>query len=552
MPYEESQLIILNETERSYARALLTELHNRHVGMPVRVVPGLVKLLTAPIFPSQVLSPWKEVFTRLLAEIRPDQPRGTTRPARPMAQAGLSWGAAPTYVIRRIVVPLVEAACLEINKCLLLSEDESIAQDILLPELELYEKKIVSLIQDFAKVLPKDPRFDLFWKERAAALFTFSSASRSGKTLPDPEPLSTGFLLRLDALPKSARKYEHLKRIHLRYSKHRSRQLREEGLAGIVQTRSPEMIQRMILSEMINPYPVLVDRVLNSGYLVTERLPRRERLRDALMITFLPPKMQVQPASDFLRACWLNATSLIYQALLNNHLHDSLLIWVEGTAMDRFNVTAVSLAEMRSSLMENSSFEVSHARVFRQGFIHQAQLLPQLIDRRREPTYISVEDNELPADSAQWVYRVWETPFIQKRRIPSAKSMDGMEKIIEEPMQLKTLVQKFAYVHVMSLLSLDEIPEQDQGDPQASNLALRLAQNIYSDEHKGFYHSETWMHPQNFKQGKADEPLCQFTGAFQRCPIHWSGEQPAGDFVAAAQALEQVWVEEIIQEMQRE
>lgn len=553
MDYEAEHLVNLNAAERSYAVALLTELHNRHIGIPLRMVSGLVPILTSPTMRiADAISPWMEVLDRLTSEIRSEQRLVAKGGRRSSFQFGLSITAAPIYMIRRLVVPLVETACLELKKCFLLCEDVSTSQGITLLELKKYDDQVSNLIMKYANDAVKDPRFDLFWKERAATLLTYSSLSKLEKTLPDPEPLSISLTFRLVALPKLARKYEHLNRIHLRYSKNRSRQLREEGLAGIVQTRSLEMLQRILISEMINPTPILADRILNSGYLVTERLPRRERLRDALIITFLPPELQKLPAADFLRVCWLNTMSLVYQALLHNSLHDSLIFWVEGNAMDQFEVTTISVSEMHLSLMENSNYEVSHSRVFRQGFIHHAQLLPKLIDRRRKPSYLSIGGNDLPSNSARWMDKVWSTPFTEKFKIPAAKNTDKMPKIIELPMQFKSLVEKFAYVHVMSLLSLDEIDPQERDAPRESSIARQLAQNIYSEDHKGFFHSETWVQPKNFTEMKNGELLCNITNAYQSQPVYWNGQQEVDNLVSGAQDLEKVWFEEIIQEMQRE
>ena len=550
-PYETRCLKDLSPLEQNYAHGLISEFHNRHIGLPVQLVPGLVKLLTRPTFSSDLQSPWQEIYSRLRKEIRSDKQNLPNEKTLSFEKSGLSPSAAPAYVLHRIVMPLVEAACLELQLCMLFSEDENTPPTITLDKLETYDKKVIEKMSSFADQKSERPTLDLFWRERAAALQTYSSPSAPAKTLPDPDPISSGFALRLDTLPKSPRPVEHLNRIHLRHSKHRTRKLREDSISGVIQTRSPELLHRILISEMINPDLLLADRIVNNGYLVTERLPRHEQLRDVLFVAFLPPAVQVQPGSDFFRACWLNVSVLLYRALLHNYLYNSQIMLVESKSLDRFDITTISIPEIRAGLLNQIFSENGSEKIFRKKFIQQNRLLPRLVDHRKEPTFIPFKDADA-SDTADWVYKVWSSSVDQKIQIKSRTNNRQSEKAIEQSVQLKSMAHQYAYVHVMSFLSLDEISEKEQHDLRNSQLARRLASNIYSEEHPGFFHSEVWLRPGEFSPGHADNLLCKLTSAFQNNEINWESDQQESSLASTARRLEQVLFEEIIQEMLRE
>src|SRR4029079_7111242 len=64
-----------------------------------------------------------------------------------------------------------------------------------------------------------------------------------------------------------------------------------EGSAGRWCVGS-SLSRRLVLAEFLNPPLVLVDRLLNSGYLVHERRPRRAKLRDALVVGLMPHEVR--------------------------------------------------------------------------------------------------------------------------------------------------------------------------------------------------------------------------------------------------------------------
>lgn len=545
--YEQTRLEPLGEKERASARALLTEFHNRHIGIPVGLVVSLLTALNTPMAATRLNSPWKEVRKRLESELIPDRKAGGL-----LSHGGISLSAAPAYFIRRVALPLVYSACQVIGKCFLFSDDEEASETVTVKELDQYEAEISFTICRLADADIYVKAFDLFWTERAAALSTYSSPVLKRKSLPNPDPLAAAFTLRLDALPRNIRNYEHLERIHLRRNRHQTRQLREEGVAGITQTRSLDVIHNILISELINPDVLLADRLMNTGYLVTERLPKRERLRDALIIAFLPPEMQQRPSADFLRACWLNLSSVLFQVLLNNHLHDSQIMFIEGEHEASFHICSISVDELRFAATRARGVEITHSAAFRKGFLNLTRWLPEFMDRRKEKHYLRLEAGREFSGPVDWLGQVWRTQFTQQRiMVEGHQNQSRSPKVVETTLQLEKLIRQFAYVHVTTFLPVDIVPGNERENLRTCSVARHLYHELEAGEHEGFYQSVNWVNNQSFI--KDDEPvICDFFGAAHSHQLSWGGSLATGDLASAAQELEQVWLEEIVREMQRD
>jgi hypothetical protein len=551
-PHENAALNNLTPQIQFYARALLTEFHNRHIGIPPRLAAGLARILLDPEALAKAGSPWQEFLNRLVYELSLNAGNSKAAPARPLgALQGVSFSAAPAYTIRRIVMPLVNRTCWVRGETLLYSEDEQIPNTVAAGYLREYENNMLETLRKLANQHSEDHSLDLFWKECAFTLAHYSNSPSAEQTLPAPDPLAAGFLLRLDDLPTSTKEYQHLDRIHFRRYKHHTRQRREEGLAGIVQTRSLDDLQRILIGEFVNPEPLLIDRILNTGYLVNERLPKREKLRDAIFIGLLPPNPQGRPAVDFLRSCWLNSMAVMYQALVKNYLHDSLILWVEGAAFDRFHVSVFSVAEMRIFLDRHARISPQQSSAYRAGFLQFTHWLPGFIDARKAGEYLPL--NGQKRDAPEWVSQVWRSEFHQKRARVTPSGRGQPRQTVEMVGRLDHLVAQFAYAHIMTFLSTaygpagQSVEEQDPTGP-----AQRLAGIFDVAGHKGCYPSVHWYDPQSFLRPAAGLPYGSFYSALRRQKYYWGEAVQPGDFHAAATALEQGWLEEWIQEMQSE
>jgi hypothetical protein len=552
--YESEKLAHLSEKERQYAKALLTEFHNRHAGIPAGLAASLVVPLTTSAPLNRLSSPWKEVRQRLITELASDR-KGDAGSGQARIPVGITFSAAPVYVIQRIVLPLVNTACQNLGRCILFSEDEDNSFLFMKKVLDEYETQVSKEICRLADFDNRVKSFDLFWAEHAAALSSYSMAVplMKERTLPNSDPLASAFVLRIDKLPRNIRDYEHLERIHVRRNRHRSRHLREEGLAGVTQTRSMDMLQQMLISELVNPDPILADRLLNTGYLVNERLPHRERFRDALIIAFMPPEMQIRPAADILRACWLNLAAALYQILVHNHLHDSQIIWIEGEIEGSFTASVVSIDELRFVVSRSSRMEIVHSTAYRKSFLNLIRWLPDYIDRTKEKVLFDLETAGNVTSPADWISRVWRTQFNQKRwLLHPNKSSTQLPQKIEVSVRLNSLAQQFAYVHAMTFLPVEIVPDKERTDLRNCEIASQINRGLYAGDHEGLFQSVNWLNNKSFIQPGNSPVFCDYFGAMQKQQLIWGGPLLPGDLLSASQDLEQVWLDEIIQEMQRE
>ena len=565
-PYESEALRGLEPKMQQYARDLLTEFHNRHIGISPTMAAGLAKVLLISDTLSAAASPWKEIWSRLIDELPSSEKESKTIRSvspKPSPNRGILLSSAPAYVIRRIAIPLVHKACWRLRKCILFSDDQLLTDSATIADLELYDQNLLNLMIYLANASRIDQDLQLFWKERSATLSHYSKPATSEYSLPDPDPLATGFLFRLESLPASSKEYQHLNRIHIRRPKHHTRQMREDCLAGIIQTRSLDDLQRILIGELLNPDALLADRLLNTGYLVTERKPKREKLRDAILIGLLPPDLHGRPARDFLRACWVNSMAVMYQILVQNHLPNSMIIWVEGPDLDRFHVSALSVAEIRLSQVQN----------IRSGFLDLTGWLPGLIDARKVHEHIPLDREnhdpmvdlvsqaglnrtaKVPIEmenhaAIDWVSRVWRSEFHQKRRLSDPVNRGRPEKEIETVERLDRLIDQFAFANVMTFLPASRGPDGNPIDMSKTELYRLLFSVLRADEHAGYSISVNSYHSPSFLDPKAGEPYNSFYSPSQHQAQRW-GEIPApGDFHAASAELEQVWLEEWIREMQ--
>ena len=143
--------------------------------------------------------------------------------------------------------------------------------------------------------LARDP----FWYQPAS---TLSSLVRSGadpgrsRALPSADPVELGLLLRLRPRITDS-SWARKRKLSMPTSPTQGRRRREEGYVGIHITHRDEDLPAMLLSELIMPKLVRLDRLLNSGFFALERRPRRQRVRDVLVIGMLPPSLAGRAAA---------------------------------------------------------------------------------------------------------------------------------------------------------------------------------------------------------------------------------------------------------------
>lgn len=385
----------LSAKERRLAEAMLTTLHNRHVGITPQLVAELVPaLLDAVRKPSGA---WEVVFTRLVEALTvvDDAPNNRIR------GVGLLFGATALYSIVRVVQPLIEEACRQLNACYLFAGD-SVDATVDAHAYRSYSGKLRRKLRDIA--LSDD--MVTFWRERAATLSSLSRYHQDA-TLPAVDPLEAGLLLRLHPdLPPLDRPNAPPQRSPVMLRHQRSQNSREEGIEGIRMTRSIEDIHHMRFSEYINPKAVFADRLVNTGYLASQRQSLREKLRDVLIVGLLAPGITSEISTNVVRACWFETMMQLSFMLRRHKLLHSEFRWVEADPFDRMRTASFLLDDMPQF---KDTFERAPSRAYRQEFLTALHWLPHFLDQqgdfKRLSTYTPDAD---PLENAHhWVNAAW-------------------------------------------------------------------------------------------------------------------------------------------------
>jgi hypothetical protein len=197
---------------------------------------------------------------------------------------------------------------------------------------------------------------------------------------------------------------------------------------GLRQGRGEGQLGSIVLSEFLNPPLVLVDRLLNSGYLVHERRPRRAKLRDALVVGLMPHEVRETAQGAFAKACWADCMARLAHRLVAARLQDSEFRWIEGDAAGRVRDASFPLGRMPLDVPPGR-----HA-AFRDAFLTLSRLVPDYFETRAgfRPLPADIPTN-VSAD--EWAIAAWAACLERGERAGS----DG----------LAGSVGSFSFVHVM-------------------------------------------------------------------------------------------------------
>jgi hypothetical protein len=210
---------------------------------------------------------------------------------------------------------------------------------------------------------------------------------------------------------------------------------------GLRQGRGEGQLGSMVLSEFLNPPLVLVDRLLNSGYLVHERRPRRAKLRDALIVGLMPHEVRATPHGALAKACWVDCMTRLARRLVSSRLHDSEFQWIEGDAAGRARRSSFSLRPVPADLAAGR-----HA-AFRDAFMTLSRWVPDYFETRAG--FRSLKADTI-ASADEWAIAAWACPE------------QGRGEHVDR-------VDTFSFVHVMVFH-----PPIDDGRSAAAEGAARL------------------------------------------------------------------------------
>jgi hypothetical protein len=409
------------------AHAALWTLQDAHVGITPKLAHELGRLFArkGPVEPGV----WPTLFRRLQ--------EGLPRTER----SGLVAGSAPIYVVQNLVKPIVREACAELGYACLLCHDEDAGTDdaVTADEYAAYGAALERIASRIAARLAAGPLFAAEHGNVIAALSEPSPHARSRALVPGIDRDALALLLGLDAdvdFPERASRSTPTPS----YVPKRRPAMEGPGgrVEGLRQGRGEGQLGSMVLSEFLNPPLVLVDRLLNSGYLVHERRPRRAKLRDVLVVGLMPHDVRSTPQGAFAKACWVDCMARLARRLASSRLHDSEFRWIEGDAAGRARCSSFPLGALRNVPPETPA---GHA-AFRDAFMTLARWVPDYFETRAGFRPLRADANTM-ASIDEWAIAAWacnepgrgNVHLRRDDRVPSDTSTASVEG--------------FSFVHVM-------------------------------------------------------------------------------------------------------
>jgi hypothetical protein len=383
------------------AQAIVGTLHNRHIGISPQSAVGLASLIVEPHNSRYAGSAWKSVLERLENEVTMGK-----------HTLGILPGALTPYTVIRLAAPIIKEACQKINMCCLFCEDE-IECDITPDDYKRYSSLLEIEIKKMAE--NKEDSFQLFWTDRAVTLSAYSRGvfqwEHIPEGLPETSPPSLGLMLRLKPeTPKDKNKPRLPKPLTQPLKNKETNKTHEGGFSGVHVTRRQEDMGDILLSEFINPPLLLAERLTNNGYLALRRQPKRENMRDALIIGMMPGDIQSALSRDFIKTCWLDTLSRLGLLLLQTGQIRSEFRWLEEDSSE------LGLTKTCSFLLQNlpAPFEdiipgSTITPTLRREFLAAMGWLPQYLDTHNR-FEIKMKGNgkkQEPLSSQQWAFSTW-------------------------------------------------------------------------------------------------------------------------------------------------
>ena len=363
------------------AHATLWVLQDAHVGITPRLAHELGRLFVRR-------GPDAGVWSKLFHRLQETLPR--------TERSGLVAGSAPVYVVQHLVKPIVRQACAELgHTCLLCQEEIDVDAAVTADEYAAYGASLERITSRLAAQLAAEPLFAREHGNVVAALSEPAPQARSRAVVPQIDRDSLALVLGLDAAidvpdraSRSAPAPSYVPKRRPAMDGHGGR------VEGLRHTRGEGQLGSMVLSEFLNPPLVLVDRLLNSGYLVHERRPRRAKLRDALVVGVMPHAVRATPQGALAKACWLDCMARLARRLCAARLQDSEFRWVDGDAAHRARCASFPLANVPHDRADSA-----HA-IFRDAFMTLARWIPDYFETRAGFRALGIDT---PGNVDEWV-----------------------------------------------------------------------------------------------------------------------------------------------------
>jgi hypothetical protein len=371
------------------AHAALWVLQDAHVGITPKLAHELGRMFArkGPAEPGV----WPKLFRRLQ--------EGLPRTER----SGLVAGNAPVYVVQNLVKPIVREACAELGYTCLLCQDDTEGA-VTADEYAAYGAGLERIASRIAGQLAARPLFAAEHGNIVAALSEPSPHVRSRALVPQIDRDSLALLLGLDAAVDFPERASRSTPTPSYVPKRRPAADGQGGrVEGLRQGRGEGQLGSIVLSEFLNHPLVLVDRLLNSGYLVHERRPRRAKLRDALVVGVMPHEVRATPQGAFAKACWVDCMARLASRLVSARLHDSEFRWIEGDAAGRARRTSFPLGPLGDVPLD---MPASRHAAFRDAFMTLSRWVPDYFETRAGFRPLRTDIDTI-ASADEWAIAAW-------------------------------------------------------------------------------------------------------------------------------------------------
>jgi hypothetical protein len=332
------------------ARAVLRFMHDRHVGVTPELALDLASLLSEEEGHCgwRGAKVWAKLFDQVKAAGRDEElpPHWTAAAGGDRTGQREAW----PYLITAWALPLALEACRSVGKSIVFANQPAGADECTpeqYAEYGLEMKRCLVSGQDGPEIA-RLMRLTSFAARGVGseALIRKTGGCLSGAAI---DHIALAHLLELQPRYEAQRPPAQLQRRRRVSLKRRSGQRpRSDGVEGVTMSRRPEDLPDMMMSESLYPAPVRLDRMLNSGYLVRHRPPRRTPPRD-LLILGINLLRNSGEGGAIAKLAWFDAVNRFCLELAREGGSRIDLCWCEVDATGRERAVGCALDELSAA-----------------------------------------------------------------------------------------------------------------------------------------------------------------------------------------------------------